>query len=89
MVSEYSKTYIEYVIVNDVWCMYVCMSVNLDYYRWRMMMGWICEKEYWVELKLKLIDMNIWIQEICGISCIDMKFLTFWFEFEYDLKFTL
>ena len=33
--------------------------------------------------------MNIWIQEICGISCIDMKFLTFWFEFEYDLKFTL
>ena len=47
------------------------------------------------------IDMNIWIQEICGISCMDMKeplcmqnyshqvFNILVLEFEYALKYTL
>ena len=36
-----------------------------------MMMVWICVEEYWIGLKI--IDIYEWIQEIFGISCIDMK----------------
>ena len=56
MVSEYSITYIKYIIVKDVCCMY--MSVNLDCYKWRNDDG--------VNLWRRILDWigDIWM--ICG-----------------------